>query len=147
MNVRNLLRFIKCSLVVTPALFVLCTQAIEKRTLETVQPGATNYMEVRNADSVVFSWDAPPWDPDTVQYYELFYKTIRDTTLTLLKSSIPPTAKPEIVVHRSEIPSTDSLFYMAVVYITGDGIISALHFSSDSITVPPGGWFLFWKPK
>jgi hypothetical protein len=128
-------------------LTVLCTQAVEKRNVDIIKNNGNPFMEVRQSDSVTFFWDSPSWNPDTVQYYELFFRPIGDNLWTLLKSNIPPLANNAIVVHRSEISSGDSLFYFAVRYVTGGGIRSAYHVSLDSTAVPPGGWFLFWKKK
>lgn len=104
-------------------------------------------MEIREADSVVFFWEAPQWDPDSVQYYQIFYQSVNGTSWSLLKDSVAPMANPEIAIYRTEIPSSDSLFVFSVRYVTASGALSPLHFSADSTAIPAGGWFMFWKAK
>lgn len=128
-------------------IFVLlfaCAPATVRRNISTITITKTHFMEIRNTDSVTIYWNAPPWDPDTVLFYKLIYHTARDTNWTLVKDSIPPSPSPQLVVHRNEVSSADSLFYFGVKYMSGDGIESSIHASLDSTANPPGGWFMLW---
>lgn len=146
MKTKFVFRFIKVFATATYILVLFCTQAIQKRTLETIQPGATLYMEIKESDSLTICWDSPATDADLVNYYELSYRTERNNTFVLLKN-IPASVSPSVIVHRNEVDSTDSVFYFRVRSVTKSGLNSDFHFSSDSDAVPEGGWFLLWKLK
>ncbi len=129
----------------TFVIILACTSPQDHRNPALTNSISKTYtMEVRKTDSVTIYWNAPPWDPDTVQYYELFYHPSKDTNWTLLKNNIPPSINPQAVVHRSEISATDSLFYFGVKYMSADGIESSIHASIDTNANPPGGWFMLW---
>jgi hypothetical protein len=130
----------------TIGVFLLCAPAIERRIMQTVLPSKALYSEVDEADSVKISWDPPPDVNDTAAYYELFYRPVSDSSLILYKSNIG-LINPKAVIYRKDILSKDSVFYFAVRYVTGDGLKSDFHFSSDSTAQPVGGWYLFWKVK
>ena len=142
------IRLLKISIVGVFAFAMACTSPQEHR-----NPAANNFspktytMEVRNFDSVILYWNAPPYDPDSVKYYELFLRTLADTNWTRIKTNIPPAKNPEAIIYRDSIASKDSLFYFSVGYVTVNNITSEIHYSSDSTAVPHGGWFLLWKHK
>lgn len=146
MNIRFLFRFIKMLAPATYILVLFCTQAIEKRTLETIQSGATLYMEIEQSDSATLCWDPPAMYADSVDSYELFYRPQHDSGLTSLKS-IPASPNPSVTLHRNEVNSTDSVFYFSVRSVAKSGLKSDFNASADSDAVPTGGWFMLWKPK
>jgi hypothetical protein len=127
-------------------LILACTQAIEKRTLETIQPGATLHMEIEQSDSATLCWDPPAMYADSVDSYELFYRPQHDSGLTSIKS-IPASPNPSVTLHRNEVDSTDSVFYFSVRSVAKSGLKSDFNASADSDAVPTGGWFMLWKPK
>ena len=140
------IRYIKLLATATLMLVSLCTQAIEKRTLETIQPGATLHMEIEQSDSATLCWDPPAIYADSVDSYELFYRPQHDSGLTPLKS-IPASPNPSVTLHRNEVNSTDSVFYFSVRSVAKSGLKSDFNASADSDAVPTGGWFMLWKPK
>jgi hypothetical protein len=127
-------------------LISLCAQALEKRTLETIQPGATLHMEIEQSDSATLCWDPPAMYADSVDSYELFYRPQHDSGLTSLKS-IPASPNPSVTLHRNEVDPTDSVFYFSVRSVAKSGLKSDFNASADSDAVPTGGWFMLWKPK
>lgn len=125
-------------------LLCLCGSAKEVRNIPPIQNNTNLFREIRNSDSVIIYWDAPSLSNDSVKFYELSYRTPRQTNWTLLKSNISPSANPEVVIHRNEIASTDSLFYFGIRYVNKSDSTSDYHLSSDPTAVPPTGWFLIW---
>jgi hypothetical protein len=135
----------KISIIVTVAVLLLCAPATEIRNIPIVKNDTKLYREISDADTVVIAWDPSPWNPDSVKYYELFYRPFNDSKLTLVKGNIPPSKNPEVVIRRTDISSTDSLLYFSIRYVTNGGLTSDYHLSSDSTAIPAGGWFLIWK--
>ena len=105
------------------------------------------HWEKRDSDSIIVFWNVPPMDSGMVQNYTLFYHTSQDTAWSNLKGNIPPSPNPEVVIYRNEIPSTDSIFFFSIQYVSVEGMSSDLHHSTDSTATPPGGWLLLWTPK
>jgi hypothetical protein len=140
------IRYIKLLATATLMLVSLCTQAIEKRTLETIQPGTTLHMEIEQSDSVTLCWDPPVIYADSVDSFELFYHPQHGSGLTSLKS-IPASPNPSVTLHRNEVDLTDSVFYFSVRSVAKSGLKSDFNASADSDAVPTGGWFMLWKPK
>jgi hypothetical protein len=146
MSTRIIIQDVKIAIVVSAAFLSLCTQAIEKRTLETIQPVATLHMEIEQNDSVTLCWDPPAMYADSVDSFELFYRPQHDSGLTSLKS-IPASPNPSVTLHRNEVDPTDSVFYFSVRSVAKSGLKSDFNASADSDAVPAGGWFMLWKPK
>jgi hypothetical protein len=128
-----------CSFIIC---LILCCNSATNVKINILKNTTKYYVEMRNADTVIIYWDNG--NSDTTQSYELFYKTFSDSIFTLLKSNIPYAKNPQIVIRKSDIHSSDSVFYFAIraVYSYGK---SAFHYSFDSTTVPAGGWFLLWS--
>jgi hypothetical protein len=101
-------------------------------------------MLVQEEDSITFYWDPPAYDPD-LSHYELFFHRESDSLWTPLKSNIPTSEKPKIVVHRNEIPYPDSLFYFGIQSVDSGGLRSDIYSSSDPATDPKGCWRLIWE--
>jgi hypothetical protein len=144
MNTRISARWMKYSLTAAAFLLALCTQAVEKRTLQTINPDPTLYLEIEERDSVTLAWDAPLANADSVTSYELSYHTEKNLTSLPLKT-ITASPKPLAVIQRDELPATDSVFYFHVRSVLKSGLKSDYHNSSDTDAIPGGGWFLLWK--
>jgi hypothetical protein len=126
-------------------LILSCAQGVLRKDPSLVPVGKTYFMEVRDADSVTIGWNPPPTDSFTVNNYELYYRSLRDTNWTLLDSNLSPMANPVVTIRRDSIKSSDSLFYFGVRCVTTEGGKSDLSSCADSLSIPSGGWFLFWK--
>lgn len=124
-------------------LFVLCGNSDQKRPIDEIKEYGLG-LEVKEGDSVVLCWDPPQYDLDTVAYYELYYYTDGNDS-GLIRTRIPPAAKPEIVVYRRDLPSTNTVLYFGIRYITGEGIVSNFNYSTDSTLNPSGGWRMVWE--
>ena len=110
-----------------------------------VNKDAVKNIEIRMADSIFLYWDAPLDFPDSVDHYELFYRTDRDSGWTILKRNIQASKELNAVVRRNEVAALDSFFYFGVRSVAKNGVKSDFHFSSDTDAVPTGGWKLLWK--
>lgn len=103
-------------------------------------------LEIQDRDSLTLSWEYPKLEAgDPICSFEVLYRAETDTTWTMLRNNIPPATQPEIVVHRSDLSSTDSIFNFQFRYIDKNNIVSQPHFSYDSTASPAGGWLLLWK--
>jgi hypothetical protein len=97
------------------------------------------------ADSIVIAWDKPSNYPDSVAYYELFYRTSKETTgWTMAKREISATEAPKVTVHRSDVDSSDTVYFFAVRSVGKNGLKSDFHSSADSMANPPF-WCVLWK--
>jgi len=122
----------------------LCGSAKEIRTIQVITDDTKLYREIRDADSVVISWDAPSVI-DSVHHFELLYRSRSDTGWSVLRSNITNLVKPEAVIYRNQINSSDSIFYFGVRSVSNSGFKSILHSSEDFDAAPSGGWILIWK--
>lgn len=128
---------------VTLAVFLInCTQTenggIENTTADPL------FLNNITADSIILAWDPPVEQADSVASYELGYRTTDQTTWTILKSTIPVSDSPSIVIHRNELMATDSIFYFAARSIALNGLQSDFHASTDADADPPG-WCVRWN--
>lgn len=141
------LNFAKLSLSAGVLIFSLCGQATEKRTIKMIKLSGMRYMEIVEADSISVCWDPPAISSDTVAYYELFFRSQKDSGWTLAKGNIPASQTPNQFVRHSDLSPTDSIFYFGVRSVAKSGMKSDFHFSTDSSAGPAGGWFVMWRPK
>jgi hypothetical protein len=125
--------------------FSFCASSTEQIKINIAGNESTPFMEIAESDFINLFWDAPLKTTDTIDYYELFYRTERENGWTRLDTTIFPGPNLQIRIYRSKITSNDSAFFFAVRGVTKSGTKTDFLFSSDSSAVPVGGWFLFWK--
>lgn len=103
------------------------------------------------ADSVVICWNPPAENADSVDYYELGYRTSTPSTWTVIKGNIPVVGSPSTTVFRSDVDPTDSTFHFAVRSVAKNGIKSAFHSSFDptagGVGDDMGAWHLYWPKR
>jgi hypothetical protein len=130
--------------VLAASMFILCT-VNEPRKTENIEDKVKAINEVRYGDSIVLYWDEPDYNRDSIDFYEIFYIDSNDTEWKLLKTNIVPVQNPKVTIYRTDLVSSDSVFYFSVQYKTKSGRKSTVHYSSDSNASPPGGWRLIWR--
>jgi hypothetical protein len=138
-------QYFKLLLAAAFMLVIACSAPYQQRNTSLIPINNKLFMEIRQADSVIIGWNAPTEDSFTINNYKLYYRSIRDTNWTLLDSNLPSTTNPQVTIYRNSIKSTDSIFYFGVRCVTTEGAQSDQSSSADSLSIPPGGWFLFWK--
>jgi hypothetical protein len=134
---------IMISLFLMMLLFSWCSQT-ENSDIIKNKKAESAYPFVKRGDSIVVYWNSPSDNRDSVDYYELFYRTAKDSGWTSLKENIPSVDSPKVTVYRSDIDSKDSIFYFAVRFVAKNGMKSSFHFCYDSTASPPN-WFVLWK--
>ena len=117
--------------------------------LATQQTSITNFptdpfLQVITTDSIIVRWDKPRDATQTVNGYELLYRVHGNGAWTTLKNQVAAKDSPWVVVYRSDIISSDSLFDFAVRALFQSGDQSQMNSSIDSLSSPSGGWFVKW---
>lgn len=115
-----------------------------RKTQTVLKNSDANFQNTITSDSMVICWDPPTQDSDSVFYYDLGYRTLKQSEWTIVKFNIPATDSPQITLYRNELSSNDSIFYFAVRTIAKNGLKSEFHSSADS-TALPTDWFVLWK--
>lgn len=132
-------------------IFTLCSSISFNCTQSEGKKGTTINMEdsllqVTDQDSILLRWDHPTETPDSIDHYELYYRTNREAKWQFLKNSGPAKTFSHITVNRNEIDLTDSIFYFAVRSVAINGKKSIYHSSTD-VSAVPNSWCLYWKSK
>lgn len=89
-------------------------------------------------------WAPPEKNADSVASYDVGYHTENSTNWIVLKSNIEAGSAPRTVINRSDLSSTDSIFFFAVRSVMKNGAKTDYHTSLDSTANPPD-WYLKWK--
>lgn len=102
------------------------------------------YYNLIEKDSITIYWDAVSNFFDTVQYYEVFYKTESEEEWHPVKMNAPVSDSPNVIVYRNDLESNDSIFFFGVRSVTIEGVRSDIHSCTDS-TAYPSNWGLFGR--
>ncbi|NLG38414.1 MAG: fibronectin type III domain-containing protein [Fibrobacter sp.] len=101
------------------------------------------FQHIYNSDTLFLSWAPPLYDAGFIKYYEVYYHTSKDTSWKLVKSNVPATDSPKIMIARNEVDANDNVFYFAVLSVTEDGEKSEMHKSTDT-EASPCNWIVNW---
>ena len=134
-------------LAITGIIFLTgCGQQAEKNSFNENVVSDYYQMKEQTGDTAVIFWDAATVaGSDSVECYELYYRTAEDLSWQPLIKNIAPSPKPEVTIFRDSLPANSTFFFFGVKYYTKSGSVSAIHTSTDSTTNPPGGWYMKWN--
>lgn len=124
-------------------LLMMCGQSGSRKDAVVYKPN-NPFMEVRNSRTVALAWTPPEENKDSIESYELWYKTNNNQIYNLLKN-VTASDSPSVVLNRDSIPDPDSIFYFRIRTVMKNGSKSGYHYTTDTNAVPRDGWFLLWN--
>lgn len=132
--------FIVC--IISGIILIGCT---ETENAKSSNIGISNEYPIHfEGEALSLCWDPPLNNSDSVSSYEVYYHSGKSSSWIILKQNIAAGVIPSVIINRTEIDSTDSIFYFAVRSVMKDGTKSDYHQSMDSTAIPPY-WCLKWN--
>lgn len=122
--------------------FFSCSKTENTRSVSKIDFDST-FLIIYEADPLKIGWKDTAKFEDSVSHYELYMRSQSMTSWQLLKNNITDS---QVVLHRKEIVSTDSVFMFGIRSVTKNGKRSVIHVSIDR-NASPSEWAVLWKAK